>query len=372
VAEHTIIVGASAAGLAVGACLSQRGVPFVMLEQRDHVAHAWRNHYQRLHLHTPRGGSGLPGLPMPSSYPRYPSRQQVVDYLESYRAHFQLEPKFGQTVTAIVKQPEAGWLVRTHDAQFTAANVVIATGYTHTPNLPSWPGEDQCTATILHSSQYVSGADYRGQRVLVVGFGNSGAEIAIDLVEHAVETTISVRGAVNVIPRDLLGLPILSVGIAMNALPAKLADAMSAPLIHFAVGDIRKLGLRKLPYGPIEQIRTTGRIPLLDIGTLALIRNRKLKLAPGVERFTTHGVTFSDGSTQPFDSVVLATGYRPALADLMREAGEVLDGDGLPPKSGAVTQAGLYFCGFHVTATGMLREIAIEARQIAASIAHAS
>jgi cation diffusion facilitator CzcD-associated flavoprotein CzcO len=368
VAERAIIVGASAAGLAVGACLKQHGVPFVMLEQRAHVAHAWRNHYARLHLHTPRGGSSLPGLPMPSSYPRYPSGRQVVDYLEAYRAHFELAPKFGRTVTAITRQGDA-WLVDAGEERFSAANVVVATGYTHTPNRPIWPGEEHCKATILHSAQYATGAAYRGQRVLVVGFGNSAGEIAIDLVEQGAEVTISVRDAVNVIPRDLFGLPILSVGIAMSALAPKVADAMSAPLIRWALGDIRKLGLRKLPYGPIEQIRTTRRIPLLDIGTLALIRSGKLEVAPGVERFTQDGVVFSDGRTQPFDTVVLATGYRPELETFLRSAGDVLGDDGVPRKSGAVTLHGLYFCGFHVAPTGMLREIGIEARRIAAAIA---
>jgi hypothetical protein len=368
VAERAIIVGASAAGLAVGACLQQHGVPFVMLEQRARVAHAWRNHYVRLHLHTPRGGSSLPGLPMPSSYPRYPSSRQVVDYLEAYRAHFELAPKFGRTVTAITREGDT-WLVQAGEERFTAANVVVATGYTHTPNRPTWPGEEHCKATILHSAQYATGAAYRGQRVLVVGFGNSGGEIAIDLVEQGAEVTISVRDAVNVIPRDLFGLPILSVGIAMSVLPPKLADLMSAPLIHWTVGDIRKLGLRKLPYGPIEQIRTTGRIPLLDIGTVALIRSGKLEVAPGVERFTEDGVAFSDGRTQSFDTVVLATGYRPELATFLRNAGDALGADGVPRKSGAVTLDGLYFCGFHVAPTGMLREIGIEARRIAAAIA---
>jgi indole-3-pyruvate monooxygenase len=369
--DPAVIVGASAAGLAVAAGLTRRRVPFVLLEQHPHVAHAWRNHYQRLHLHTPRGRSGLPGFAMPSSYPRYPSRQQVVDYLEAYRAHFSIEPRYGRTVTAIVRRG-GGWSVSAGEDHFTTGNVVVATGYSRVPFRPSWPDQGLCQSTILHSSQYRSGADFRGKRVLVIGFGNSGGEIAIDLVEQGADTSISVRGPVNVIPRDVFGIPILSAGIAMNALPAKVADALSAPLIRLTAGDIEKLGFKRLPYGPIEQIRSTQRIPLLDIGTIALIRNGKLKLVQGIERFTAKGVEFSDGRREAFDAIVLATGYRPAIAEFLPDAIDVLGDDGVPRLSGEAVVDGLYFCGFRVVPTGMLREIGVEAERIAGAIVHQS
>jgi indole-3-pyruvate monooxygenase len=365
---NVVVIGASAAGLAVAACLRQRGVPFVLLERQPHVAHAWRHHYRRLHLHTPRGGSGLPGFAMPSSYPRYPSRQQVVDYLEAYRAHFALEPRYGRTVTAIARQGR-GWSVSAGEEQYIADNVVVATGNARVPFRPTWPGQERCQAEILHSAEYQSGAAFRGKRVLVIGFGNSGGEIAIDLVEEGADASISVRGAVNVIPRDLFGVPILAAGIVLDPLPAKVADALSAPLVRLTVGDIRKLGFKKLPYGPIEQIRTTKRIPLLDIGTISLIRNGKLKLLPGVERFTAQGVELSDGRSQAFDAIVLATGYRPALAELLHDAYDILDAEGAPRVSGQAVAEGLYFCGFYVAPTGMLREIGIEAERIASASA---
>src|SRR5580704_8009128 len=128
----TVVVGASAAGLATSACLEKAGVDHVLLEREAHVAHTWRNHYDRLHLHTPRGGSGLPGLPMPFSYPKYPSRDQVVDYLEDYAAKLELPPQFGQEVRRVARTP-AGWQVETQDQQIACSHVVIASGYTNTP-----------------------------------------------------------------------------------------------------------------------------------------------------------------------------------------------------------------------------------------------
>ena len=154
-----------------------------MLEQHHHVAHAWRNHYERLHLHTHRGASGLPGLAMPRRYPRYPSRAQVVEYLEAYRARFDLQPEYGQYVESITR--EAGrWSVRSGHKTWRPSAVVIATGYTRVPHRPQWPGQTEFGGDIVHSCAYSSGRAFVGRRVLVVGLGNSGAEIAIDLVEQ--------------------------------------------------------------------------------------------------------------------------------------------------------------------------------------------
>jgi hypothetical protein len=304
---------------------------------------------------------------MPASYPTYPSRQQVVDYLEAYRAHFSIAPRYGAHVTAIARGDDR-WSVRAGDEQFTTNHVVVATGYSRVPFRPTWPDEGLFKGILLHSSQYRTGADFRGKRVLVVGFGNSGGEIAIDLVEQGAVASISVRGAVNVIPRDLFGIPILTVAIVMNALPMKLTSALSAPFTRLLVGDIERLGFTKLPYGPIAQIRSKKRIPLIDVGTIALIRKGTLRLFPGIERFTESGVVFNDGRKEAFDAIVLATGYRPALAAFLSASADVLDDDGVPRVSGEAASNGLYFCGFRVVPTGVLREIGIEAERIAAAM----
>ena len=367
----TVVVGASAAGLAASACLKEAGIAHLLLEREVHVGHAWRNHYARLHLHTPRGGSGLPGLPMPTSYPRYPSREQVVEYLETYAGKLGLAPRFGEEVRRVARTAE-GWRVETQALSIDCKRVVIASGYTSKPQIPTWPGQAGFTGEVLHSSAYRDGTRFNGRRALVVGFGNSGGEIAIDLVEHgAAAVVLSVRGEVNVIPRDLLGLPILTIGIAMSKLGSALADLLSAPLLRAAVGDIRKLGLRKLPHGPFTQISRDGRIPLLDIGTLRLVRERKIAIQRGIERFTPAGVSFEGGSEESFDAVILATGYTPSLERFL-EADGLLDSRGAPGKSGTELLPGLFCCGFHVAPTGMLREIGIEARRIAAAIAAAN
>ena len=366
---HTIIVGAGPAGLAVGACLRRADIPFIILERGDKVGSVWHRHYDRLHLHTDKTHSELPFYPFPKDYPRYPTRLQVIDYLELYANKFQLSPRFGQQVV-LARHMDNDWEVRTKDSLYRASNLVIATGYAREPSIPKWPGQSLFHGTLMHSSQYKNGESFRNQRVLVVGFGNSGGEIAIDLWEHGAQTSIAVRSPVNVIPRELFGVPILTISIAQSRLPPRLVDAINAPILRIAIGDLNSYGLRKLSRGPITQILHASRIPLIDVGTINLIKQGEITVYSGIEGFTEDSVRFNDGKQGKFDAVILATGFRPRVSEFMEGASAAYDEDGKPTCSGQPTAIpGLYFCGYFVSATGMLREIAIEAKRISTSIA---
>jgi indole-3-pyruvate monooxygenase len=368
---QAIVVGAGPAGLAVGASLQQAGISCLLLEQADRVGVAWHRHYERLHLHTDKKHSELPWAPFPKEYPRYPSRLQMISYLEAYSRQFHLEPRLGQQVVS-ARQAEGVWEVQTQDTRYRASNLVIATGYNREPWLPTWPGQDSFQGTILHSSEYRNGEPFRGRKVLVVGFGNSGGEIAIDLWEHGARPSLAVRSPVNVIPRDLFGIPILAIGILQSKLPPRWADALNAPLLRAVMGDLTRYGLRKLPQGPVTQIRRNARIPLIDVGTIKLIKRGQVKVYPGIERFTEDAVLFADGRQEEFDAMILATGYRPRVNAFLEGALAAYDDGGTPLFSGHESPVpGLYFCGFHVSPTGMLREIALEARRISAAIAKA-
>jgi cation diffusion facilitator CzcD-associated flavoprotein CzcO len=368
---QTIVVGAGPAGLAVGASLQQAGISCLILEQADKVGVAWHGHYERLHLHTDKKHSELPWAPFPKEYPRYPSRLQMISYLEAYARQFHLEPRLGQQVVS-ARQADGVWEVQTQDTRYRASSLVIATGYNREPWLPTWPGQDSFQGSLLHSSEYRNGEPFRGRKVLVVGFGNSGGEIAIDLWEHGARPSLAVRGPVNVIPRDLFGIPILAIGILQSKLPPRWADALNAPLLRAVMGDLTRYGLRKLPQGPVTQIRGKARIPLIDVGTIKLIKGGQVKVYPRIERFTADAVLFTDGRQEEFDAVILATGYRPRVNAFLEGALAAYDDEGTPLFSGSESPVpGLYFCGFHVSPTGMLREIALEARRISAAIAKA-
>jgi cation diffusion facilitator CzcD-associated flavoprotein CzcO len=243
-----IIVGAGPAGLASAATMRGAGLNVTVLEKAGHVGAAWRRHYDRLHLHTDRHHSGLPGMAMPPDYPAYPSRELMVAYLESYAARFGIAPDFNTTVSRIDRDG-AHWRTETSQGPIVAPVIVVATGIADAPYRPSWPGSESYSGSVIHSSEYRNPVPYTGKRVLVVGFGNSGGEIALDLANNGVEVALAVRNPVQILPRDLLGFPILSWAILYRRLPARLVDVINAPVLRLAVGDIEKLGLRRAAKG---------------------------------------------------------------------------------------------------------------------------
>jgi indole-3-pyruvate monooxygenase len=220
----------------------------------------------------------------------------------------------------------------------------------------------------VHSRDYRNASEYAGARVLVVGIGNSGAEIALDLHEHGAQPTIAVRGAVNVLPRDIFGIPVVATARVARLLPPRVADTINAPLRRLLLGDLRPFGLRPPPYGPLTQIARTGRIPLIDVGTLALIKSGQIAIRPGIDHFFEEGVVFSDGRRGSFDTVVLATGFRARLDGFLQVDG-LLDEQGSPRRGVQSLPDGLHLCGFMIVANGLLNQIGREARRIAMEIA---
>ncbi|MBV8923841.1 MAG: NAD(P)/FAD-dependent oxidoreductase [Bradyrhizobium sp.] len=366
-APDAIIIGAGPAGLACAAMLRKAGLSATVLEKTGAVGSVWRLHYDRLHLHTDRDHSGLPGMAMPRDYPTYPSRAQVVDYLEAYARHFEIRPRFNTDVVRVRRGGE-GWRVETDAGEFLAPVVVVATGIASAPYRPSWPGMETFQGNIIHSSEYRDATAFAGKRVLVVGFGNSGGEIALDLAEAGIEVALAVRSPVQIIPRDLLGVPILTWVILYRHLPARLVDAINAPVLRLALGDFEKLGLRRASKGPRRMVEEDGHVPLIDIGTLARIRDGSIRLRGGIDRLSDSAIVFADGAEETFDAIVLATGFRPDLRRLIAGEDGLFDQHGLPRVTGRPTAApGFYFCGQITVPTGQLREIAIEAQRIAAS-----
>jgi cation diffusion facilitator CzcD-associated flavoprotein CzcO len=360
-----VIIGAGPAGLATAAALSARGLSASILEKSDRVGPVWRRHYDRLHLHTDRARSGLPGLPIPKAYGRYPSRAHVVEYLEAYATEFALKPVFNAPVHA-VRRDGRTWRAEAGENSRSAPIVVVATGLANYPYSPTWPGIEQFRGPILHSSRYRNPGPFAGQRVLVVGYGNSGGEIALNLAEAEVDVALSVRSPVNVIPRELFGLPILAWGLTGRLFPSRLADTINAPLLRFAIGPIEKLGLKRSPKGPLQSIKEDGRVPLIDIGTLDAIRDGKIMLRGDVASFARESVVFKQSPGERFDAIILATGFRPDLRALLPDAKDVLNATGAPLVSGQATaEPGLFFCGAIPSALGQLRQIGIEAQRIA-------
>jgi indole-3-pyruvate monooxygenase len=332
----------------------------VLFERERRVGSAWRRHYDRLHLHTSRPFSGLPYHPMPRGYPRYPSRAQVVEYLEEYTRRWQIEPILRVEVTEI-RRERSEWLVVSTAGAVRARAVVVATGANGEPVMPTWPGLDTFPGPVVHSSSYRNGRPFAGDDVLVVGFGNSGGEIALDLMEHGARAVVAVRSRVNIVPRAVLGVPVLAIAIPLSKLPPRAADVIIWPVLKAYYPSYRRLGLRKARRGPFRQIAESKRIPLLDVGTIRAIRRGRIGVEGAVARVSRGTVTFEGGRTRRFDAIVLATGYRACVPRRVSVPG-------CEPDVASQGADGLYFCGFNVSPTGMLREIGIEAKKIVSDI----
>lgn len=366
----TVIVGGGPAGIATAAGLRRRGIDAIVLERGPSVAPAWRRHYERLHLHTNKQISGLPGRPMPSDYPRYPSRDQVAHYLDEYAEAEEVEVRLGLEVTGCHRRGE-WWVVKTAEGDtFETGHVVLATGLNETPVIPKYANQESYRGDLIHSARYRNGAPYQGKHVLVVGFGNSGGEIALDLLEHGAHPHVSIRSPSVVVPRDLFGIPILTIARWLSVLPPRVADSLSKPILWAVVGDLSRIGVPVAPWGPMEQIATKHKIPMLDVGTITAIRTGKIVTEPGIERFTEDGVVFTSGTSEPFDAVIFATGFVPGVDSILDSTEALLDEEGFPLVSGDATSSpGLYFVGFNEPPTGRLRQIGIEAERVAELIA---
>jgi cation diffusion facilitator CzcD-associated flavoprotein CzcO len=347
---NTLIIGASIAGLACAAALQKQGIGYILIEKEGQTAMPWRNHYERLHLHTNKRLSGLPFKKWGSAIPRYPDRQQVIDYIDDYQKEFKIRPVFDTEAVAVRKERDY-WITETTKGVFESKYLIMATGAYGRARPVNFKGLETFPGKVLHSCEYKTGATFSREKVLVVGFGNSACEIAIDLYEQGAEPVMAVRSAVNVIPRDILGVPVLELSMLLSRLSPRVADAIGAPLIRWLIGDIQKLGLRKKPFGPLEQISREGKAPVLDIGTIQHIRDGHIKIYGDIDHIEGDVVHFNDGRKEVFQAIVACIGYDRNYI-------------GLAPTEGD----GLYFCGYRISPTGQIREISSDAKRIAKGI----
>ena len=221
--ERVVIVGAGAAGLSTAAALTRRGIDALVIDRSDRIGGSWASRYERLHLHTIRRFSGLAHHGIPRRYPRYLSKDEYAAYLGEYAKRFGLRVALGEDVTAIHPAPGEGhtWEIE-HTALRTVETqvAIVATGHYAEPQIPAWEGIHEYEGRLIHSAAYRSGREFAGSRALVVGLGNSGAEIATDLVEQgAAAVSVAVRTPPPIVTREMFGVvPVQLFGIALMPL----------------------------------------------------------------------------------------------------------------------------------------------------------
>jgi putative flavoprotein involved in K+ transport len=365
------VVGAGSAGLATAALLQQQGLRPLVLEAGPEPGAAWRERYDRLRLHTPRLLSGLPGLRMPRRFGRWVARDDLIEYLRAYVDAHGLDVRTGTRV-ARIDRDGSGWLLETEHGPLRAEAVVVATGYNGAPFVPDWPGLDGFTGELVHSSQYRNPEPYRGRDVLVVGAGNSGAEIAHDVADGGAKSSkLSVRTPPQIVRRATAGIPAQLIGMAIKRMPPHWVDPISKTQRKLSIPDLSAQGLPRPEQGIRTSFITTGTTPILDVGIVDAVRRGRVQVVAAVESIDGAHVVLADGSRVQPDAVIAATGFRAGLDSLVGHL-DVLGENGLPKKTdGEAVLPGLWFVGFVPTLGGQLREGSIAARKVAQDVAAA-
>ncbi|KAJ8430062.1 hypothetical protein Cgig2_020982 [Carnegiea gigantea] len=317
-----IVVGAGPSGLATAACLTQDSIPYILLEREDCFASLWKKKsYDRLHLHLPKQYCELPLMKFPSTCPKYVPRKDFLEYLDNYVNHFHINPLYQRRVVgASFNQDSKNWHVRVENTadggrqeEYFARFLVVATGETSDPFCPPIEGLGSFQEKVIHSTQYKSGKEYQGKNVLVVGAGNSGWEIALDLANHGAKTSIVVRSPVHILSRGTVSIGLF----LLKYLPLNMADLLMVLLSKITYGEISKYGLTRPHDGPFYLKVAFGKYPIIDVGTFQKIKFGEIQ----------------DGRSYAFDAIILATGFTRSAHHWLQGGEHLLNEDGLAKQS---------------------------------------
>jgi cation diffusion facilitator CzcD-associated flavoprotein CzcO len=341
---RVVIIGAGPAGLACAAERGRRGIHPTVLEQGGAIGTAWRKRYDRLRLNSSRWFSKLPGGQYAPGTGLFPSREELVRYLEDYAERHRIDVRLRTRVERIDAEA-GGWLLRTSQGDIGAEQVVVATGYANSPYVPQWPGRDRFAGPLLHVAEYRNPEPFKRADVLVVGSGCSGMEIAYDLAEGgAARVRMAVRTPPNIMIRTPIGPGIARVVLRLSK---RRADRIMQAVSRREVGDLSEYGLPVPEEGPATRLHRLGVAPaIVDHETLEAIRSGRIEIVAGVDSLDETGVTLADGTRIEPDAIIAATGYRRALEPIVGHL-DVLDEQGTPRAVlGAPAAPGLRFIGY--------------------------
>jgi len=308
--ERWCIVGAGPAGLLAARALKGAGIPYDQIERNPDVGgiwdirNAWSPMYVSAHFISSKGVSHLPGYPMPDDYPDYPGHEQIFAYLQAYARDHDLYGaiRFDTGVERIERLSPRGWRVRLDDgSEQDYRGVFLCSGNTWDPNWPEVPGTFD--GEVMHALSYRSGEQFAGKRVLVVGGGNSGCDIACDAAVHGDAAFLSLRRGYHFIPKYVMGQPADQFASGFE-LPRAVEKRVLEGLLKLVVGDLTRYGL------PQPDHRILESHPIVNTQVLHHLGHGDLAYRPDVERLDGHEVVFVDGRRERVDLVVYATGYK--------------------------------------------------------------
>ncbi|GII54140.1 monooxygenase [Planotetraspora thailandica] len=345
--EHAdvVVIGGGQSGLATAHALLRQGLKPVILEASGRAAGSWPRYYDSLTLFSPARYSSLPGMPFGGDPDRHPHRDEVTDYLTTYAARLNTEIRTNARVEE-VRGDEGGFKIFVQaGSELTARVVVAASGTFGNPYWPALPGLDGFTGTVLHAAEYASPEPFSGQRIVVVGAGNSAVQIAAELADIA-QVTLATRTPVRFARQHILGRD-----------------------LHFW---LRRTGLDTAPLGRV--LRTPPTQPVLDDGRYrAALNSDKPDQQTLFTEISDNKITWPDGTTEQVDTIILATGYRPDLPYL--DGLGALDQHGHPlHRDGAsLTRPGLAYVGLEwlrSLSSNSLRGVGRDAERVARRMAN--
>lgn len=377
------IIGAGSSGITVAKALLQQGLHCQLLEKGSQLGGMWRyendngqsSAYRSLHIDTSRKSLQYSDFPIPSNLPDFLSHWQVTDYLEQYARHFGVTPhvRFNTEVLAVQPTGDGRWQVSTRhtgDAQARThtrlyRHVVVANGHLWSPRMATFAGT--FNGQQLHAHHYRTPTPFEGQRVLVVGIGNSAVDIAVDLCRSARSVTLSTRRGAWVVPKYIMGVPTdrWSGFLARRfKLPTPWVRRIMGRLIYLAVGDQQRVGVPR-PAHPIWREHACVSQDLLPY-----VGHGWIQIRPNVQELRGDHVAFDDGRVEPFDTVLYATGYKTEFPFIAPSLFEVPDGQArlyrrmVPPGL-----PGLYFAGLVQPIGPTVPLVEVQGRWLAAVLA---
>jgi putative flavoprotein involved in K+ transport len=365
-----VVVGAGPAGLAVARELKHRhGIDALVLDEAAAPAMSWRNRYDNFRLNTNGFLSHLPGQRIPLSAGRWPSREDMVRYFDHYVCSQDITLRLGCHVTQI-DRVDGSWALDTSSGEVRSPAVVLATGRYRTPAIPLWPGLPDFSGKLLHSNDFRNARPFRGRRVLVVGAGNSAADIAVQLAaDGAHQVWLAVRTPPHLVRRAIGPLP-SDVFLELFArVPAGRIDPLIAVFNRVCFGDLSRFGLHRPPLGLKATVEQRGRIPTLADELIDVVRTKRVQVVAAVQSIASDRVTLADGTSVEPEVIIAATGFETDLNGVVGHLG-VLDAHGNPGSGFAShLRDGLFAFGYGIPPNGPLRAIRRHATPLARDVA---
>jgi putative flavoprotein involved in K+ transport len=365
-----VVIGAGPSGLAVARELGHRHrISALVVEKAAAPAVSWRNRYDNFRLNTNGFMSHLPGQRIPLTAGRWPTKEDMVRYFDRYvqlqNINLQLECEVNG-----IGRAAGGWLVDTSSGEIRTSAVVLATGKYHTPVVPPWPGLAGFDGMLVHSGDFRNAWPYRGRDVLVVGAGNSAADIAVQLANgSARKVWLAVRTPPHLVRRAMGPIPSDIFLELFARVPARVVDPVIARLNRLLFGDLSVYGFGRPPLGLKATVEQRGRIPTLADELVDAVRAGRVEVVAAVSAIKSGRVILGDGTAVTPEVIVAATGFGPDLDDLVGHLG-VLDEHG-DPDGGFASHLGdgLFSIGYGIPPNGPLRAIRLAATPLAGQVA---